>query len=81
MKVDDLIKLLQEYPSDLRVVVDGYEDGYDDLTPRQITVEEICLNTGKNDWEGRHGSPLFMIGGVPEGARVVDALILHRTSH
>ena len=31
MKIADLIRILQTYPQDLRVVVDGYEDGYDDL--------------------------------------------------
>lgn len=81
MKVSDLIKLLQEYPPDLRVVVDGHESGYDDLTPRQITIEEIGLNTGRDDWEGRHENPLDIIGGAPKGTRIVDALILHRTSH
>ena len=78
MKVGDLIKLLREYPSDLRVVVDGYEDGYDDLTPKQIAVEKISLNTGENDWEGQHG---FVIGEVPKDTRVVGALVLRRTSH
>lgn len=80
MKVDDLIKLLRGYPSDLRVVVDGYETGYDDLTPQQISVEKICLNVGENDWEGSHKNPLNIIGDAPKGARVVDAVILRRTS-
>ena len=31
MIVSELIELLQEYPAGLRVVVNGYEDGYDDL--------------------------------------------------
>lgn len=81
MKVGDLIKLLQEYPSDLRVVVDGYETGYDDLAPQQVSVEKICLNVKKNDWDGSHENPLNIIGGAPKGAQVVDAVILHRTSH
>lgn len=81
MKVGDLIKLLQEYPSDLRVVVDGYETGYDDLTPQQISAEKICLNTGENDWKGKYGNSLHIIGGASKGAQIVDAVILHRTSH
>ena len=38
MLVSELIDLLREYPTDLRVVVNGYEEGYDDLSPRQISI-------------------------------------------
>ena len=38
MLVSELIELLREYPSDLLVVVNGYEEGYDDLSPRQISI-------------------------------------------
>ena len=31
MTVGQLIPVLQSYPQDMRVVVNGYEDGYDDL--------------------------------------------------
>ena len=34
MIVSELLDLLREYPADLRVVVNGYEEGYDDLSPR-----------------------------------------------
>ncbi len=57
MTVSELIELLQEYPADLRVVVNGYEEGYDDLSPEQISVAKISLNTGKHHWEGQHGDP------------------------
>lgn len=30
MSVGELIRLLGKYPVDMRVVVDGYEEGYDD---------------------------------------------------
>ena len=32
MTVKELVKLLEKYPDDLRVVVNGYEDGYDDTS-------------------------------------------------
>ena len=57
MLVSELIELLREYPSDLLVVVNGYEEGYDDLSPRQISTAKISLNTGTHHWEGRHGEP------------------------
>ena len=55
MTVYELIQLLRKHPADLRVVVDGYEDGYDDLSPEQLAVVKIALSTGKHRWEGQHG--------------------------
>ena len=57
MTVGQLIPVLQSYPQDMRVVVNGYEDSYDDLSPKQISAVRIALNTGKHVWEGRHGRP------------------------
>ncbi len=81
MIVSELIDLLREYPADLRVVVNGYEDGCDDLSPRQISITKISLNTGTHDWEGRHGEPLHPAEGTPDGAEVVEALVLRRVSN
>lgn len=33
MNVCELIRLLGNYPADMRVVVNGYEEGYDDVSP------------------------------------------------
>ena len=47
MTVNELIELLATYPGDLRVVVNGYEDGFDDLKSpdrlwdRQDSVERF----------------------------------------
>lgn len=38
MTVSELIALLQTRPGDLRVVVNGYEQGYDDLSPGQLSI-------------------------------------------
>ena len=53
MTIGELIQLLAQYPSDLRVV----EDGYDDLSPEQLVPVNIVLNTGKQRWDGKHGDP------------------------
>lgn len=45
MTVDELIQLLAKYPPGLRVVVNGYEKGYDDLSLEQLSVARIVLNT------------------------------------
>ena len=81
MNVSDLIEVLQQFPADLRVVVNGYEEGYDDLSPEQISTAKISLNTGKHHWEGRHGDPRALTEGRPEYLEVVDALVLQRVSH
>lgn len=80
MTVRELITLLQQYPVDLRVVVNGYEEGYDDLSPQQISTATITLNTGKHSWEGRHGDPC-PTGESPGDNELVEALVLRRLSN
>ena len=81
MTVDELIQVLEEYPPDLRVVVNGYEDGYDDLTAEQVAVAKIALDTGKHSWEGKHGVGDGVMRSRNKGAEVVDAVVLSRVSH
>ena len=80
MNVQELIEILGEYPQEMRVVVQGYEDGYDDLTSDQILKHKITLNTGRHSWEGVHGDPLWTKGEGNQDAEQVDAVILHRVS-
>ena len=77
MTIEELIQLLAQHPPDLRVVVNGYEDGYDDLSPEQLSVVSIGLNVGKHQWEGQHGDPDDPLS----DAEVVEALLLRRTSN
>ena len=81
MTVYELIQLLRNHPPDLRVVVDGYEDGYDDLSPEQIAVMKIALNTGSRRWEGMHGDLPGLSRRTPGDAEVVEALVLQRVSN
>lgn len=81
MTVSEIIEVFRGYPAELRVVVNGYEEGYDDLSPKQISVERIALNTGVHDWEGRHGEADEVPGCSGESATTVDALVLRRTSN
>ena len=80
MTVRELIDVLQQHPAGLRVVVNGYEEGYDDLSPQQISKAEIVLNTGKHSWEGQHGD-LNWLRGNPNGTEVAEALVLRRVSN
>lgn len=46
MTVSELIEQLKEYPGDMRVLVPGYEGGYNDSG---LKTEEIVFNFSKND--------------------------------
>ena len=81
MIVSELIELLQQCPAGLRVVVNGYEEGYDDLSPGQVSIAKISLNTGKHAWEGRHGDPRDRKEGSAGNSEVIDALVLQRASN
>ena len=80
MTVKELVELLEKYPDNLRVVVNGYEDGFDDISPERISTRKIQLDAGTHDWEGQHNDP------IPENestddVKIVEALVFHRTSY
>lgn len=52
MKVRELIDVLKNHDPEMRVVVRGYEAGYDDVG-RTIEVK-LCLNVHKEWYYGRH---------------------------
>ena len=81
MSVRDMMDLLGRYPDDMRVVVNGYEQGYDDLSPEQISVVPVALNTGVHEWEGKHRDPHDLPRDSRGTAKTVDVLALRRTSH
>ena len=81
MTVDELVRLLATYPPNMRVVVDGYEDGYDDLSPKQLRMVKLSLNTGSREYVGTHGDVDYVPEEKLAGLDVEEALALHRTSH
>ena len=44
MTVAELIIILQTYPSDMRVVTEGYEEGYDDI----LEVKQVKIKPAEN---------------------------------
>ena len=54
MTISELIEQLKKYPSDMRVVIPGYEGGYDDI--KHFQEEAIMLNFNDNSYEGVHES-------------------------
>ena len=81
MTVNELIQLLRTKPADMRVVVDGYEDGYDDLSPKQLCVVKISLNTGTREYVGIHSDADYLPKERLDGLEVEQALVLRRTSN
>ena len=79
MTVHQLIGLLATYPPDLRVVVNGYEDGFDDVEPERVSVTRIELDVGEDWWDGRHAAAVDRAA-AERGGRIVDALVLWRAS-
>ena len=75
MTVNELIQLLASYSPDLRVVVNGYEEGYEDIDEHLVFVRELRLNAGKEWWEGVHRESW---DARAEGTAVVDAVVLQR---
>ena len=81
MTVKELMDLLEKYPDDLRVVVNGYEDGYDDISSERIFTRKIQLDAGTQDWEGKHGDPPYETEETTDDAKIVEALVFCRASY
>ena len=74
MNVDQLIKRLQMFPPDLRVVVSGYEGGYDDVD--HLEKIKLALNVNDEWYYGKHEDATTIFGKDVEKrkANAVDAL-------
>lgn len=75
MTAIELIEILRTYPPDTRVMVSGYENGYDDLEPDRVTIMEVHLDTGKWWWDGRHSD---VRDGRKDGGGSAFPLVLQR---
>ena len=78
MTVKELVEFLEKYPNDLRVVVNGYEDGFDDVSPERIAVRKIQLDTQTYDWEGQHSGFHDSETEITDDAEIVEALVFCR---
>ena len=65
----------------MRVVANGYEEGYDDLSPQQIAVVRLLLYAGTQQWQGRRGGPRDVAGLSENHADSEDALLLGHVSN
>lgn len=70
--VGELIEKLSTHPPDLLVLVDGYEDGYDDPI---ISEHMVVLLKHHEEWEGPYAA--YKKGGGPVAA-YSNAIVLGR---
>ncbi len=80
MAVAGIIDLPGGCPPALRVMVDGYEEGYNDLSHECMIVKRNHLDTGTGSWQERHDDPEGLPCGKPDAAGTVEALVLRRSS-
>ena len=52
MNIKELIAKLQTLPGDMRILVQGYEDGYDDIV--SITNIKVIKNSDPADYNGEY---------------------------
>jgi hypothetical protein len=53
MKIKELIDLLQKEDPDMRIVLDGYEEGFDELhIVKHIRIGEFITDEDKPWWKG-----------------------------
>jgi hypothetical protein len=52
MTVNELIENLKKYPPDMRVIITGYEDGYNDISI--IEEKQIAINALTEWYYGQH---------------------------
>jgi hypothetical protein len=65
MNVQQLIKQLQKYPPNMRVIRKGYESGFDDIS--KVERREIIVNHNDCWWEGKYADPAgFGAGGFSQ---------------
>ena len=78
MTVTELIARLNSMPPEARVVVNGYEDGFDDLSEAQVSSVHIAI-TGEERpwWVGRH---MAATDAVDENPHIEEAVALWRAS-
>lgn len=52
MEVSELINFLSKFDSSTRVMLKGYEEGYDDL--KEVKEKDVVLNFYNDWWNGEH---------------------------
>ncbi len=75
MKIAELIKILETYPKELEIMVDGYEGGYDDIDEKRICKKKLKKENSE-DWLGDYEESDLVKNDNP----AFEAIILERKS-
>lgn len=70
MNIEELIAHLKNYPPHMRVIVKGYEGGYNDIM--SLMEKHIALNVHSEDYYGAHDDA--------EDGKGIAALLLYGTN-
>lgn len=55
MNVRELIEALSQFDPEMRVMVDGYDEGYHDVKPNNLHIVSVKLNRWpETTWNGPH---------------------------
>jgi hypothetical protein len=73
--IKELIEKLQQFPPETRVVVAGYEDGFNDIA--WVDGLDIALNVHTEDYYGAHENPEDAKGAF----EIVPAVALRGYNH
>jgi hypothetical protein len=77
MNVKELIELLSQYPDEMKVVVDGYEGGYSDISDiGEIEISKLPLN--KESWYGNYRGKDEIYGYGNRDIELEKAILLPR---
>lgn len=63
MTVEKLIKELQQFPKETKVVIVGYEGGYNEVTSVKFIKLKLWVNSDREWWYGSHDIPPYYKNG------------------
>jgi hypothetical protein len=79
MNVRQLIEKLKEHPPEMRVIVDGYEGGYNDLESLKTTQIRLNVHDRYKDLFGRHDDADYPLKlAADKDSAIETALLLPR---
>jgi hypothetical protein len=77
MTVKELIEVLQTVEDqDTRIMVGGYEGGYNELITQANNIQDIALNVNAEWYYGAHEKVDVVYGGDLDKYQIVKAIIL-----
>ena len=76
MKIKELIKILEKFPPDLEIMVEGYEGGYEDIEDKRMRKLKLKKVDNHENWVGDYEEADLVKNSNP----IFEAIILSRKS-